>query len=307
MVMNYFPPMPFFARNVELGKPLRLSNWRKAAFGMWRTAADPSTYGILDIDAGPALAYIEKLRKLTGLKVTMSHFAGRAVAEVVARHRDINCVYRWGRLYSRKQVDIFFQVASDEEGKDLSGMTIRNTDRKSVVEIAQEMRDRAVLIREKGDQDHRKMKKTLGSAPGLFSGLILRIVGFFAYTLNIWTPLFGLPRDAFGSVMVSSVGSMGLDIAFAPLVAYSRTPMLVAVGAVRKEAVVREGDRIEVAPMIKICVTFDHRVMDGKHASHMSKTLHQVFANPEAELECRAKSTGAANPSATPPSTDAHL
>jgi pyruvate/2-oxoglutarate dehydrogenase complex dihydrolipoamide acyltransferase (E2) component len=38
---------------------------------------------------------------------------------------------------------------------------------------------------------------------------------------------------------------------------------------------------VVVAPVIRLCVTFDHRVMDGKHASHMSKTLADVFAQPE--------------------------
>jgi hypothetical protein len=54
-----------------------------------------------------------------------------------------------------------------------------------------------------------------------------------------------MPKDAFGSAMVTHVGSMGLDAAFSPLVPYSRTPMLVAVGAAKPRPIA-EGDRVVV-------------------------------------------------------------
>src|SRR5256885_1397161 len=112
--------MPLFSRNVALGPPLRLSSWRKVAIGTWRSCGDPSVYAIVDADIGPGLAYLEKARKATGAKVTLTHFIGRAIAETLARHPEINCILRLGRLYPRKTVDVFFQVASDTEGKDLS-------------------------------------------------------------------------------------------------------------------------------------------------------------------------------------------
>jgi pyruvate dehydrogenase E2 component (dihydrolipoamide acetyltransferase) len=83
--------------------------------------------------------------------------------------------------------------------------------------------------------------------------------------------------------MITSIGSLGLDMAFAPLVPYSRVPLLIAVGVVQDTPVVRDG-RIEVAKVSRLCVTLDHRLIDGMHASHMAKTLLATFANPEKEL-----------------------
>ncbi len=93
----------------------------------------------------------------------------------------------------------------------------------------------------------------------------------------------GVPKDSFGSIMLTNVGSLGLDEAFAPLVPYSRIPILIAAGSVQDKAVVRDG-KIVVGKVIKLCATFDHRVIDGVHASHLSKSLKQIFANPEAEF-----------------------
>src|SRR5262249_21267720 len=101
--------------------------------------------------------------------------------------------------------------------------------------------------------------------------------------LNIWTPLLGTPRDPFGSIMITNIGSLGLDMAFAPLVPYSRVPMLIALGAVREEPVVR-GGQITVGKMIRLCSTFDHRVIDGVHAANMVRTAKAIFANPDKEL-----------------------
>ena len=275
--------MTLLSRNVDLGKALKLSSWRKVAIGTWRTAGDPSVYGMQDLDATAALAYVERLRKESGLRITLSHFVGRAVAETFKRHPQINCILRWGRLYPRKSVDVFFQVATDMQGEDLSGMTVRQADTKSVPEIAREMEERVRKIKERKDKSFDKMKGIFKLLPGWLSSVLLNASGFLMYGLNLWSPLLGTPRDPFGSVMVTNIGSLGLDTAFAPLVPYSRVPILIAVGAVREAVVARSGQAV-IIPQIRLCVTFDHRIIDGVQASHMSKTISRIFADPDKEL-----------------------
>jgi len=275
--------MPFLTKNMDLKPPLRLSSWRKIALGTWETAGDPSVYGILDIDAEPAINYIQKLREKTGQRITFSHFAGKAVAETLNRHPQMNCVLRWGKLYPRKTVDVFFQVACDGQDENLSRMTVRSEETKSITDISKEMEDRVRAIREKRDQSYTKMKKNMGDLPGILSGLAIKLTGFFLYSLNLYTPLLGTPRDSFGSVMITNIGSLGLDTAFAPLVPFSRVPLLIALGNTRDAPVVKNG-QVVPAKLIRLCVTLDHRVIDGMYASHMAKTVQQIFLNPEKEL-----------------------
>ena len=59
---------------------------------------------------------------------------------------------------------------------------------------------------------------------------------------------------------------------------------LIALGAVKDEAVVENGS-VTVAKMLRVCATFDHRVLDGMHAAKMAKTLKRIFADPEKELD----------------------
>lgn len=272
-----------FRKNIDLGPPLKLSAFRKVAIGTWRSAGDPSVYGILQYDVRPALAYLEKIRAQTGEKLTLTHFVGKAVAMILKEHPELNCIQRFGRLYPRRSIDLFFQVASDKKGDDLSGATIRGADKKSIVEIARELQSGAREIREKGDPAFKKMKKSLKLLPGFLSWWVIQATSVIQYTFNLWSPIFGTPPDPFGSIMITSIGPLGLEFALAPLVPYSRVPCVLTVGAVHEAPITRDG-KVEAAPVIQLGVTFDHRLIDGIHAAKMATSLNRIFSNPEAEM-----------------------
>ncbi|MBI4403938.1 MAG: 2-oxo acid dehydrogenase subunit E2 [Deltaproteobacteria bacterium] len=276
--------MAILSKHLVLGPALKISPWRKVAIGTWCTAKDPSVYAMVELNVGPAEAYIEKAAASSGKRITMTHFVGKAVAETVRRNPEINCVLRWGRLYPRQDISLFFQVATDEKGEDLTGVTIHKAHEKSIVDMASQMGRQLPVIRKHKDDTYKKMKSMFSLIPGWLSRWVLDITGFILYTLNIWSPLFGAPKNSLGSVMITNIGSLGLEMAFAPLVPYSRVPMVIAVGATQERPVV-ENNQVRVARMLKLCVTFDHRVIDGVHGSKLAKTIQTIFANPEVELE----------------------
>jgi pyruvate dehydrogenase E2 component (dihydrolipoamide acetyltransferase) len=88
-----------------------------------------------------------------------------------------------------------------------------------------------------------------------------------------------MPRDPFGSAIVTSVGMFGIDTAFAPFVPLARCPILILIPEVRPRpwAV---GDRVEVRPVLRICGTFDHRIIDGAAAGRFAATLSALLAAP---------------------------
>lgn len=81
--------------------------------------------------------------------------------------------------------------------------------------------------------------------------------------------------------MVTNVGSLGLEEAFVPLVPYSKVPLLLAVGSVQEEPVVENG-QVVAGKVLRCFATFDHRVLDGMHASRMARTVRRIFEDPEA-------------------------
>lgn len=270
--------------NIDYLGPARQSTWRRIAIGTWRTAADPSTYGLLELRADAALAYIDRLSKQTNEHITLTHFMVKAIAVTLRRHPELNSVLRFGKIYQRKAVSIFLQVARDAAGHDLSGTLVRDADQKSILEIAREMQANVHAIREVGDAKVYKIKHhLLAFLPAWAIAWVLRFGAFVTYRLNVWFPFMGLPRDAFGSAMLTNIGSLGLGIAFAPLVPYSQCPAVLALSAVEERPVVDNG-QLGVGKIVWLCATIDHRVIDGIHAAKMAKTLKALLANPEGEL-----------------------
>jgi len=63
-------------------------------------------------------------------------------------------------------------------------------------------------------------------------------------------------------LQITSVGMMGLDMAWAPFTPFAHIPMLITVGAVSDRVVARDGVPV-VRPMMTITATIDHRFIDG--------------------------------------------
>lgn len=257
-----------------------MSGWRKIAIGTWLRSGDPSVYSLVEFNAEPALEHIARLRKESGQKITLSHYTGRAVALALSEHPALNSVLRWGRLYQRENVDVFFQVASDSMGEDLSGLVVRNADQKSVRQICEEMNAKVTAIKSKEDRSYRLMKSMMQKIPGGLTGFLLGITGRILYSLNLWSPLLATPRDAFGSVMITNIGSIGLNAALAPLVPFSRVPVLIALGGVEEKPVVENG-KIIIQKRVTLGITLDHRVIDGVYGAKLYRTLKEVFTTPE--------------------------
>lgn len=251
---------------------------------MWRTAYDPSIYTWAEYDIAPAQAYMDRLAQETGLKITFTDFVSKAVAEMLRRHPGLNVVRRGGRIYPRATIDLSYTVASDTTGEDLGAAIVYDAGSKSMVEIARELQPVVRDVRKYTDPKHKTYKRILSWLPHWVRIVALDLTTWILHDLNLWSPLFGLPRDPFGCALITNIGSLGLEHGFAALVPAMRMPIVIAIGAVHEKALVRNG-KLEAGKVIGLYFTVDHRVVDAVPAGHMSRTLKKIFADPERELE----------------------
>src|SRR5262245_48533168 len=256
--------------------PLR--GWRRVAVHAWRAPQDPSVYATLEIPMEGSLAYIEHLRRETGVRVTVTHLVVRALALAIRQYPHLNGIVARGRIMLRETVDIFVQVATDGGG-DLSGIKIARADEKTVLEIARETDARAERIRQRRDRQVERTKSLLDRIPLPLLGPALRTISYLIYDLNLDLSRFGVVKDEFGSAMVSNVGNFGLAQAHAPLVPFSRTPVVLLVGEVQDRPVA-EGGRVVVRPVMNGGVTFDHRFMDGFQGGAMARLFRGYLEDP---------------------------
>jgi pyruvate/2-oxoglutarate dehydrogenase complex dihydrolipoamide acyltransferase (E2) component len=176
-------------------------------------------------------------------------------------------------------VDIFF-IATSDEGRELSGVKVEHADRKSVVQIAREVAEQIQRIRSGEDTEFGRAKSLLDNLPNWALRRLLRFLAYLTIDLDLDLTRFGLPRQAFGSAMVTSVGMFGIRKAYAPLSPYYRVPFLVLVGEVQPRPVAVAG-RVEVRPIVTLCVTLDHRYVDAFHAGRLSARLLEYCAAPQ--------------------------
>jgi pyruvate/2-oxoglutarate dehydrogenase complex dihydrolipoamide acyltransferase (E2) component len=274
---------------LNLTKLTNTSPFRKVAMGTWRGVKDPTVYGLLEIDMKAVNDLLPAYSAKEGVKITASHLVGKATAYCMKRRPEINSMIRGSQIYLREDVTLFYQVNIPGDDKDkvkkatLSGCTIEKAENLSAAGIAKDMQEKVHKIKSKQDKVFKKNMDVIKLLPWCIVGYFLDFISWLNYGLNLNLSLLGVPKDPFGSVMITNVGSLGIDMAWAPLCHYTRVPLLLTICAMTDKAVVIDGN-IEVRPILPITITFDHRVIDGVHASQMAKDFKECFADPEKYL-----------------------
>ena len=284
--------MALLSTNKPFGKPKSPNQWRRLAMGSWGKASDPTIYGIQEFNVEKALQFIEsgkasKNFKYPDAKITISHFVGKVYAELLTLYPDLNTELRMGKFYPRDSIDISFQVAIDAgPAPDLSAGCVRGVDLKDLSEIAFDLQKEAHLIRSKNDPEFQGIKKISKRIPGFLQNFSVKILTFILSTLNLWSPLLGVPKNAFGSLLITNVGSLGLDFALPALFPPASVPMIIAVGAIYKAPVYETDDagnvtQIKLERHVRLCGAYDHRYLDGLHASKCAREMKKMFDHPE--------------------------
>ena len=219
--------------NLSLAQMKDLSSFRKIALGTWRTAYDPSIYGTLVLRMDRALDYIARFRARTGRRLTVSHLMAKASAMALPglpgseRHPPLE-----PHLPPATDRGLLPGAHDRRRGKaDLSGATLYDLERKSLLEIVDEFEQKVGLVR--AARRTQRWRRPAGRSSGSRTSSSGRSSGCSpssATPLNLDLRWLGIASDPFGSLMITNIGSLGLDTAYAPLVPFSRVPLLFAIG-----------------------------------------------------------------------------
>ncbi len=258
---------------------VRTHGRRHVAGAMWGPPSDPQVYGDLDVDATAALDYIARVRAATGVRLTPTHLATRAVGRALATVPQVNGRIAFGRFDRHETADVFVVVALDE-GRDLSGVKIRSADAKSAVQVAEELETRAGRMRAGDDRDLGRTKTLLDTLPGPLITVGMRLADLAVGGLGLDLPALGLPYQPFGGAMVTSVGMLGIDHAYSALCPYYRVGFIVLVGEITDKPVV-VGGQVVARPTLSLTATIDHRYLDGFQAAQVAHALRDYLREPE--------------------------
>lgn len=254
------------------------STRRKLAIATWGAPDEGNIFGKLTIDATQAVAWIQHVRETTGEKVSITHLVGKAVAMALAQAPGLNGRIVWGRYEPFPTVDVTFLVAL-EGGADLAKVKIERLDQRPVTEVAKILRQKAETLRGGQDPEFEKSKGMLRALPTWILRPLLRFTGWLTASLGVSLPALGLEAFPFGSCILTSVGMLGVEEAFAPHTPFARVPVLILVGAVRDAPAVHDG-RLVVQKQLTITATVDHRFVDGFQLGTLARTVRAVLEDP---------------------------
>lgn len=251
---------------------------RKLAIATWRPPREANIYGKVTVDASEALAYLQHVREVTGVRVTMTHLVGKAVAVALAEEPTLNGRIVLGRYIPHDEVSLAFLV-SMPDGSDLAKAKVDHVDRRSITELATQLESLATRLRAGEDPDWEKSKGLIRALPTWLLRPLVWTSGWFTGSLGVDAKALGLSRFPFGSAVVTSVGMFGLDEAWVPPTPFARVPLFVLVGAVRPAPVV-DGDQVVVRPQLTVTATVDHRFIDGFQGAVLARAFRRVFEDP---------------------------
>lgn len=263
-------------QNIHYRGRIQLSPWRKISLASWKPTGDSSCYCFEEIEVGQLLYVAQKFN------INLNTFVIKACSKSIKLHPEINSTVRSHHIYRRDDIAVFFHVSSDVRQDDLSGILFEESQEVSLKNLNDEYLQKLNLAK-LGKNQFSESKKIIGFLPSFFTKMVLSLFSFFAYRLNINLPIFKMPKNSFGSVMLTSVGSLGIQEALCPIAPYTNIPMVISIGRICEIPWVENGE-IKIRKVIKFGFTFDHRIMDGRHFSAFLATFKNLIQNPNSLL-----------------------
>lgn len=261
-------------KHIKIKKVRKLSSWRKVSINTWKKPVDPSTYGLLKFDATKFKEYAKEHG------VTPTQLFTKVMANAISENPQVNRMIRGSNLYQREEIDIFLQVSVDEAGQDLSGTVIRNANKKSIQDIKKELQKAAKLIRSDNDKSFKKVKRSISLIPNFCTRIAISLLDIILYKLNIYSKVFGVKKDPFGSCMITSVSKFGAEFAFAPIPTISHVPLVLTLFKIKEEPIVKNG-QLAIQETLSVGATLDHRIIDGVYAGKLIASMKKYIELPQ--------------------------
>lgn len=249
---------------------------RKVAVATWSAPAEGRLMTRLVIDAAPVQDYVDSRRAAGAKGLTIMHVLGAAAAQAALAVPAANTRVRGGRVVPFDDISIGFAVDIGQ-GTDLAPCKISGAAALTPAEIATATWEGVRALRSGSDPGFNTSTKVAGYLP---TPLMKPMMLATSYLLGGWgLPLLGQKGNPLGSVFISNVAPLGVEEVFLAPLPFARTPVYISLGVVTDRAVVRDG-AVVVVPQFTLCLTGDHRLVDGVQCALFFDALKGHLADP---------------------------
>ena len=253
--------------------------WRTLSTAVYGAPNEGKIYGNIEVDVTNAWEMI-KVHRSDGQRITMTHLVAGAVGRTLGWDiPEMNAFVKRGKVVQRDEVIVTVAV-NMHGGREMSSVKLYDAHKKTVFEIGERIRNRVAKARSGSDNNTMENKSFLVRVPWPFRRMLFLLFRFITSTLGLEIKSLGLGHNAFGSVLLSNIGSHGLTTGMAALFPGSKLPGVITMGKEEEKAVVVDGE-IVIRKILPLTGTFDHRIIDGYHAGMMAHHIKRYMENPE--------------------------
>jgi pyruvate/2-oxoglutarate dehydrogenase complex dihydrolipoamide acyltransferase (E2) component len=238
---------------------------------------------LLEIDVTTSRAYLREMKESSGESLSFTGWVLACIGKAVSEHKHMHAIRKGRkRLIIFKDVDISVlaerSVGTRANPADTLPMpyVVRGANKKTVQEISDEIRSAQREPFEEGEVQLGTSRKTW------LTNAFIRMPRFVR-NLLVWRRLTNDPftvKKMMGTVVVTSVGSIGGYSGYGWGIPIGIHPLVIALGTIaRKPAVI--GEEIKIREYLSMTILFDHDVTDGapvvRFISRLDELLQQGY------------------------------
>ena len=259
---------------------------RKIFLSAWQNPYDPQTYTTMKLDITKIIPYLKKKSEEIKEHLTPTIYTIKLMAIILKKYPEVYGYIKFGRYETKNGVDICCLVQVGD-GQELSNATIYDCEKKNFKKITEELKLSVKSLRQKKNKSQKKRNLLFKFVPTFITGPFQQITTYLS-SVGINCNFIGLRKFEFGSFLISSIGSLGIDDSFAPIPPLSFAPLLLTLCSKYNVNLKNENGEIETKTYLKMNFTSDYRFFDTSSAIAIMKDIHLIGENPELfENECK--------------------
>ena len=231
----------------------------------------------LVVDADPVLDYVAARRAEGAKGLTSMHVLGAAAARALIDVPTANARVLGGRLVAFDGVAVGFAVDIGR-GTDLAPVKVDDAETLTPAQIATEVWRGVKALRAGTDEGFQRSARIAAAVP---TALMRPLIATSSLVLGgLGLPLLGQRGHPLGAVFISNVAAFGVEEVFLAPVPFARAHIYISLGAVSERPVVRDGAVVAVR-QFTLCMTGDHRIVDGVQCAVYFAAMLDLLAHPE--------------------------
>lgn len=183
----------------------------------WNQPNDPTSNVVVDINMDNALAYVKKMNEdQKDVHITMTHVFAHATAwGLYKMRRDVGHL-PFGTFKAEKNFGVTVLVDKDG-GADLIPVTIWDGHKMTIFELAKTVTDKVGNAKKGKDKEHNKSTAIADFVPSFFAQPLGFALTYLAVVVGVNLSALSMSKKQFGHVVITNVGTLGYNAAFAPL------------------------------------------------------------------------------------------